>query len=139
MKRRAITAVVLALSSAAFAQDKVPAPAAPASAPQSADLAYGAFERGFFITAFKHASELAQQNDATAMTLLGELYAQGLGIPRDDVKAAPWYRAAADRGDANAMFSLAMFAMQGRGGVTNQNEAVRLLEQAAKLKHPLAA
>jgi TPR repeat protein len=37
------------------------------------------------------------------------------------------------------MFSLAMFAMQGRGGLKDHAEAVRLLEEAAKLKHPLAA
>ena len=47
------------------------------------------------------------------MTLLGELYANGLGVPQDDKKAAEWYKLAAARGDANAMFALAMFRHQG--------------------------
>ncbi len=33
------------------------------------------------------------------MTLLGELYANGLGVPQDDKKAAEWYKLAAARGD----------------------------------------
>ena len=41
------------------------------------------------------------------MTLLGELYANGLGVPEDDKKAEEWYKLAAARGDANAMFALA--------------------------------
>ena len=67
------------------------------------------------------------------MTLLGELYANGFGVPQNDVKAAKWYKLAADRGDANAMFALAMFNISGRGGLSDKNEAVRLLAAAAKL------
>ena len=37
-----------------------------------------------------------------AMTLLGELYADGLGIPNDDTKAAEWYKLAAARGEARS-------------------------------------
>src|SRR5262249_60780249 len=74
----------------------IPAPtvAAPASQP-STDIAYGAFQRGYYITAFNEASKRAQQNDPTAMTLLGEIYAQGLGGGRDDAKATQWYKRAA--------------------------------------------
>ena len=50
------------------------------------------------------------------MTLLGELYANGLGVANDDKKAAEWYKLAAERGDREAMFALAMFRMSGRGG-----------------------
>ncbi len=47
------------------------------------------------------------------MTLLGEIYANGFGVARDDVKAADWYKQAADRGDREAMFALAMFRLSG--------------------------
>ena len=57
-----------------------------------------------------------QQNDPAAMTLLGELYAQGLGVGRDDAKAAQWYKLAAEHGDRDAMFALAMFNFEGRAG-----------------------
>ena len=56
------------------------------------------------------------QGDARRWTLLGELYADGLGVPRDDGKAAEWYKLAAERGDREAMFALAVFRMTGRGG-----------------------
>ena len=50
-----------------------------------------------------------EKNDPKAMTLLGELYADGLGVPNDDKKAAEWYKLAAARGDREAVFALAMF------------------------------
>ena len=55
----------------------------------------------------------ADKDDPKSMTLFGELYANGLGVPQNDSKAADWYKLAAARGDANAMFALAMFRMQG--------------------------
>ena len=102
----------------------VPPPAA-RSARNSADqgnidLAYGAFQRGHFLTAFNEATKRAQQNDPAAMTLLGELYAQGLGVGRDDTKAAQWYKLAAAKGDRDAMFALAMFSFQGRATTKNR-------------------
>ena len=51
------------------------------------------------------------------MTLLGELYANGLGVALDDTKAAEWYRIAANRGDSDAMFALAIFNIAGRAGL----------------------
>src|SRR3974390_766919 len=67
------------------------APAPPAGPPP--DMAYGAFQRGYFITAFSLATDrVTNDADPKAMTLLGELYAEGLGVPRDDRRAAEWYR-----------------------------------------------
>ena len=81
------------------------------------DLAYGAFQRGHYITAFREATRrVEEKDDPKAMTLLGELYADGLGVPNDDKKAADWYKLAIDRGDREAMFALAMFRMTGRAG-----------------------
>src|SRR5215475_8779714 len=117
-----------------------PAPtvAAPAGQP-NIDIAYGAFQRGLYITAFNEAAKRAQQDDPAAMTLLGEIYAQGLGIGRDDSKAAQWYKLAAAKGNRDALFALAMFNLQGRAGTRNIEEAARLLDGAAKLGHPAAA
>jgi len=131
MIRPLCAALLAAIAIPAFAQT-------PQSNPPRPDLAYGAYERGFFVTAFNEASARAKQNDPAAMTLLGELYAQGLAVPKDDAKAVEWYRAAAKAGDASAMFSLAMFAFQGRGGIA-RSEAVRLLEQAAQKGHTVAS
>ncbi len=103
------------------------------------DIAYGAFQRGLYITAFNEAAKRAQQNDPAAMTLLAEIYAQGLGVGRDDSKAAQWYKLAAAKGDREALFALAMFNFQGRAGAQNLEEAARLLDAAARLGHASAA
>src|SRR5215469_11077022 len=153
----AITAAVLAsaLNQAAYAQGGAPrppagkpnrataptektAPAAPVG--RAPDLAYGAFQRGYFLTAFSFATDrVTKDADPKAMTLLGALYADGLGVPQDDRRAAEWYGLAAARGDSNAMFALAMFALNGRAGPRDRDASTRWLAAAAKLGHPLAA
>ena len=86
------------------------------------DVAYGAYQRGYYLTALRSRRGGYEEKDVKAMTLLGELYANGFGVERDDKKAAEWYQLAADRGDREAMFALAMFhsrdasAAQSRGG-----------------------
>ena len=114
------------------------APATPVGPPP--DMAYGAFQRGYFITAFSLATDrVTNDSDPKAMTLLGELYAEGLGVPQDDRRAAEWYKLAAARGDSNAMFALAMFALNDRAGSRDRDASTRWLAAAAKLGHPLAA
>src|ERR1700735_4890264 len=104
------------------------------------DPAYAAFQRGYYLTAFAQATEHVEtKKDVKAMTLLGELYAGGLGVRQDDAKAADWYKLAADRGDRNAMFAPAMFRLQGRAGPRDRDAAAKLLAAAAKLGHAVAA
>ncbi|WP_244643940.1 tetratricopeptide repeat protein [Alsobacter metallidurans] len=112
-----------------------PAPetAAPATPAQPLDVAYGAYQRGLYITAFREATKRIAEdpNDAAAMTLLGELYSAGLGVAQDWTKAAEWYRLAAGRGDPNAAFALAMLKLDGKGTPRDAAEGRRLLESAA--------
>src|SRR5262245_11871268 len=55
----------------------------PLSEDPNVDLAYGAYQRGKYGEAFQIASRRAQElGDAKAMTLLGELYANGQGVNR---------------------------------------------------------
>jgi uncharacterized protein len=100
------------------------------------DLAYGAFQRGYYLTAFALATRrVEEKNDIKAMTLLAELYANGYGVERNDRKAAEWYRLAADRGDRDAMFALALFYLGGRTGAPDGEKGAKLLAAAAKLGH----
>ena len=85
------------------------------------DNVYAAYQRGLYKTTFDLATTRAQYaRDPKAMTMLGELYANGLGIKRDYTKAAEWYQRAADAGDREGMFALAMMRLSGRGGATNR-------------------
>ena len=147
MNRVPFIALILALLAAAqifaapvFAQGAKPASkAAPAAKGQpaqkddpNADLAFGAFQRGYYLTAFNEATKrVEQKQDPKAMTLLAELYANGLGVKQDDNKAAEWYGLAAERGDREAMFALAMFRIGGRGGAKSREDAAKLLATAA--------
>ena len=116
-------------------------PATPITSNSNApDPAFGAFQRGQYITAFGLATQRAvDRKDPKSMTLLGELYANGLGVPEDDKKAAEWYQLAAARGDSNAIFALAMFDLEGRAGPRDRQKSAKLLADAAKLGHPIAA
>jgi TPR repeat protein len=56
-------------------------------------MAYAEYQRGNYVTAFKEATRrIEEKSDPKAMTLLGELYADGLASPNDDKKAADWYK-----------------------------------------------
>lgn len=116
----------------AAAAEQPPLPAAPdANMP---DLAYGAFQRGYYMTAFSLATKRADENkDPKAMTLLGELYSHGWGVGQSDQKAAEWYQLAAARGDREATFALAMFRLTGRAGKQDRPVGAQLLASAAKL------
>ena len=63
------------------------------------DLAYGAFQRGYYLSAFGLAIPRAEAGDKAAQTLLGLIYEGGYGVPRDPVQAVSWYQFAADGGD----------------------------------------
>lgn len=46
---------------------------------------------------------------------MGEIYANGEGVPQDDAAAATWYRKAAEQGDGNAQFNLGVLYQAGQG------------------------
>jgi uncharacterized protein len=103
------------------------------------DYAYGAFQRGWFLTAFSLALERATAGDATAQTLLGVLFERGLGVKEDFAEAAEWYGLAADGGDAEAQYALARMHLDGQGVAVDDAEAADLLQRAADQGHAVAA
>jgi hypothetical protein len=102
------------------------------------DLAFGAFQRGYYLTALQQAIKRieADANDAPAMALMGELYRDGLGLRRNLAEATRWYRLAADRGDPPAAFALALAYLQGQGVEQDVAAAIPWLELAAAAGHP---
>jgi len=115
--------------------------AAPALAATEPDLAYGAYQRGLFITAYREATSRLEKDpgDVAAKTLLGELHNQGLGVSQDFAKAFEWYRLAAKQGDANALYALGVMVLDGRGTAKDQARARAYFEEAAAKGEPRAS
>src|SRR5919109_2849070 len=107
----------------AFAQSKSPAP----------DPAYAAYQRGHYLSAYALATQrIEEKKDPAAMTLVGELLANGLGVKHDEKRAAYWYKLAAEAGDREAIYALGLLHLEGRGVQRNLEEAARRFREAAE-------
>ena len=124
--------------------DVKPAPAAPAiTTPPTTtggpppDIAFGAYQNGNYLTAMQEALKRVKANpdDAPAMTLLGEIYREGYAVKRNLPEAARWYRLAADRGDRQAQFALALAYLAGAGVQQSARDARLWFEKAAAQRH----
>jgi uncharacterized protein len=139
--------LVVALASPAAAQFNVngvvlpPSAGGPVAAPASGpppDLAFGAYQRGYYVTALREAMKrlTANPKDGPAMTLIGEIYRDGVGVKRDFAEAARWYRLASDVGERQATFALGLMLLNGAEGVTKDRvAAAALFEKAAAQGH----
>lgn len=107
-------------------------------AERPSDAAYGAFQRGYYLTALSLATPLALGGDAASQTLIGEIYSRGLGVRRDLAKAIEWYGKAAEQKTPEAMFQLAMVLHDGGEAYGDKARAATLIEQAADAGHSLA-
>lgn len=99
------------------------------------DLAYGAFQRGYYITALSLALERAEKDDAAAQTLVATIYANGLGVAQNMALAASWYDIASKNGDVRATFELALLYQNGIGLPKNRQLAAEMFQKAADQGH----
>ena len=76
---------------------------------------FAAYQRGDYATAARLWRPLAEQDYAGAQYNLGNMYAQGQGVPQDHTEAMKWYRLAADQGLAEAQSNLGVMYAQGQG------------------------
>ncbi|MEM8750885.1 MAG: tetratricopeptide repeat protein [Pseudomonadota bacterium] len=100
-----------------------------------ADLAFGAYQRGYYLTALQLALPRAETGDPAAQTLIAELYWNGQGVARDREKAAEWYRFAADAGNSQAQFAYANILLQGKYAPLDKAEGQAFMEKAAQAGH----
>lgn len=96
------------------------------------DEAFGAYQRGLYLTAFNLAMPLAEKGDPASQTLVAEIYARGLGIPADQEKAAHWYAKAAEQGVNEAQFRYAALLLQGKYVQKDPAKAEKLMQKAAE-------
>ena len=93
--------------------------------------AFGAFQRGYYLTAMELALPRAQLGDPAAQTLLAELFASGLGVARNMDDAAFWYKQAAEAGDASAQFKYGLMLLEGKYVEPDRAKAEELMKKAA--------
>src|SRR5262249_51160851 len=75
--------------------------------------------------------EAARKGSAEAMWHLGNFYANGLGVPRDQAEAVRWYIKGAEAGNLSAMRSLGWMYQNGWGAAKDLAEAVRWYRKSA--------
>jgi len=102
------------------------------------DDAFGAYQRGLYITALNLALPRADGGDAAAQTLVAEIYSRGLGVRRDEEKAAKWYQAAAEQNVPEAQFQYALMLLDGRFVSKDEEQAFALMEDAANAGNAMA-
>ena len=69
--------------------------------------------------------EKAQQGDSAAQLQLGNEYAEGRDVSKDEVEAVKWYRQAAEQGNAAGQFSLGVMYFNGYGVIKDPLEAYK--------------
>lgn len=97
-----------------------------------ADQAYGAFQRGFYLTAFELALPRAESGDPAAQTLIAELYWNGFGVARDRSKALEWYKFASEAGGRDAQFVYARSLLRGDGIKADPKRGEEIMRKAAE-------
>jgi hypothetical protein len=102
------------------------------------DAAYEAFDQGKYLTALDLATKAALKGDPQAHTLVGRIHDEGLGVAKDPVLAAQWFRRAAELGDVEGMFAFGVQLADGHGIRKDRVGAGQLFEMAAQRGHVLA-
>lgn len=97
--------------------------AAPAAAADEFARGLSAYNAAEYDAAFDAWYPLADEQDAKAQTAIAFLYLKGLGVRQDDVRAADWYRRAAELGRPEAQFFFGMLHHLGRGVPQNDRLA----------------
>ncbi len=86
---------------------------------------------GHYAAAFVIFKPLAIRGDADAQALLGAMYHDGQGVPRDYAQALAWFRKAAAQGEAEAQTSLGFMYANGQGVPQDYAQALAWYRKAA--------
>ena len=81
--------------------------------------------------AFEYYAMAALQNDSVGLNNLGSLYYSGIGVERNQAKAAILFQKAADLGNNEARVNLAFILISGNGVEAQPAKAMDLFAQAA--------
>ncbi len=115
--------------------------AAPVPQGQKSDVE-GRFRAGMEAHLKKHYREsrpvferLANQGHVRSQFMMGTIYEQGLGVPKDIAIAARWYEKAGKGGNDSAQYNLGILYQFGRGVPKDPVVAARWLRMAGEQGH----
>src|SRR5690606_20939646 len=91
---------------------------------------YLAYDRADYRSALNVWLPTAEQGDAEAQTIVGEIYERGLGAEPNYEAAIEWYRRAAEQGYSRAQFNLGTLYEQGPGVPADRLEALNWYRRA---------
>jgi hypothetical protein len=94
---------------------------------------WAAFARGDYVRAARLLAPMAQRGHPRAMTMLGYMYDNGLGVPQSYEVAAELYGDAAERGEPRAQHLLGLAYDKGRGVSQDDVLAYKWLSLAAAM------
>ena len=127
----------LALAACAALLVAAPEAARAQAEPRNPELA--AARRAYDISDYAEAAKLlrplAEKGNATAQFLMGQIFFFGLGVERDDARAASWYAGAARAGNAEAQYRLGYLHATGQGLAYDAAAAERYWTAAAGKGH----
>ncbi|MBF0136305.1 MAG: sel1 repeat family protein [Magnetococcales bacterium] len=129
--------LVLALwSGTGWSASPSPKEANPAREFQEAVLA---LKNGFPSMAYNLFRRLAEKGDPRSQYLVGRMLEDGLGVARDPMQAAPWYRKAAQQDHVEAQARLGFLYLGGTTVPQDDAESLKWFQTAAeKGGHPVA-
>lgn len=105
---------------------------APPTFAQSNDEATKAYAMGDYARYLEISEQLAERGDVYAQINLAVMYQNGTGVPKDDTKAAEWFRKAAEQGNGTAQESLAYKYKKGTGVPQDDTKAAEWFRKAAE-------
>jgi hypothetical protein len=94
---------------------------------------YLAYDRADYRSALAVWLPAAEEGDADAQMLVGEIYEHGIGGEPNYVAAAEWYLRAAEQGNARAQFNLGTLHEQGLGVPVDRLQALNWYRRASGL------
>jgi TPR repeat protein len=100
------------------------------------DDARAAFNAGDYAKAVQLLTPLAQRGNATAASVLGDLYLKGLGVGANPREAFRWFVASAEAGHPCGQFSLGWMYEKGLAVARDDSEAVKWYRKSAEQRYP---
>ena len=87
---------------------------------------------------FEQTKKLAETGDANAQFRVGLMYAEGAGVPLDEVEAVKWLRMAAHQHHSLGQNGLGVMYSNGHGVKQDHAEAAKWFSKAAEQGHAFA-